>query len=400
MKVKDYFLDFVSYDTASDDSTGTTPSTPKQKILGSHLVEVMKNIGISDAYMDDTGYVYGSIPATDDRKTVVGYIAHMDTAGSISGKDVKPRVIENYDGKDIELNSSVIMRPADFPSLNSHIGKNLIVTDGNTLLGGDDKAGIAEILAAAEEVIKENKPHGLIKIGFTPDEEIGEGANHFNVESFGCDYAYTVDGGEINEIAYENFNAASAVITVKGRSIHTGSAKGKLVHASKIAMEFFSMLPENAAPEYTEGYEGFYHLESINGDMEETVMKFLIRDHDMELFLQKKTLMEDIAAFLRTKYPFAVIKIEITDSYFNMIEKILPVIEVVDKMKDSMRMNGIEPTAVAIRGGTDGARLSYMGLPCPNIGTGGYNCHGRYEYVVLEEMEKIKEVIKTSIYNT
>lgn len=397
MTVKDYFLDFVRYDTTSDDSTGTTPSTEKQKLLGVHLVEVMKNIGITDAFMDDWGYVYGSIPANEERKTTVGYIAHMDTAPGISGKEVTPRVIENYDGKDIVLNPEVRMSPENFPTLLTHTGKTLIVTDGTTLLGGDDKAGIAEILSAAEEIIKENPPHGTIKIGFTPDEEIGEGADHFDVESFGCDYAYTVDGGEPTGILYENFNAAAAVVTVKGLSIHPGSAKGKLLNASTVAMEFCSMLPAEQVPEHTEGSEGFIHLESIRGDVEEAVLKFIIRDHDRELFAAKKQLVENAAEFLNKKYSTAPVTVELRDSYYNMLEQILPHMEVVEKMKEAMLVNGVEPVSVPIRGGTDGARLSYMGLPCPNIGTGGYNAHGRYEYVVLEEMETMKNIIKTAM---
>lgn len=397
MTVKDYFLDFVSYDTTSDAATGTTPSTAKQKLLGAHLVEVMKRIGIADALMDDYGYVYGSIPANTQRKTTVGYIAHMDTAPGISGKDVKPRVIENYDGKDIRLNPQVVLSPESFPTLLAHTGKTLIVTDGTTLLGGDDKAGIAEILSAAEEIIRENPPHGTIKIGFTPDEEIGEGADHFDVEGFGCDYAYTVDGGEPTGILYENFNAAAAVVTVKGLSIHPGSAKGKMLNAATVAMEFCSMLPAEQVPEHTEDYEGFIHLESISGDVEEATLKFIIRDHDKELFAQKKELLTDIAAFLNKKYHTAPVSVEIRDSYYNMLEQILPHMEVVEKMKEAMLANGVTPVSVPIRGGTDGARLSYMGLPCPNIGTGGYNAHGRYEYVVLEEMETMKNIIKTAM---
>jgi len=397
MTVKDYFLDFVSYDTTSDDSTGSTPSTAKQKQLGAHLVEVMKSIGIVNAFMDDYGYVYGSIPANDERKTTVGYIAHMDTAPGISGKNVKPRVIENYNGKDIALNPDITMSPKSFPTLLSHTGKTLIVTDGTTLLGGDDKAGIAEILCAAEEIIRENPPHGAIKIGFTPDEEIGEGADHFDVKSFGCDYAYTVDGGEPAGILYENFNAAAAAVTVKGLSIHPGSAKGKLLNASAVAMEFCSMLPAEQVPEYTEGYEGFIHLDSVRGDVEEAVLKFIIRDHDKDLFARKKQLFKNAAEFLNKKYPTTPVTVEIRDSYYNMLEQILPHMQVIDKMKDAMLANGVTPVSVPIRGGTDGARLSYMGLPCPNIGTGGYNAHGRYEYVVLEEMETIKSIIKTAM---
>lgn len=399
MSVKDYFLDFISYDTASDEESTTTPSTKKQKLLGAHLVDIMKDIGIADAFMDEYGYVYGTIPANKETKNTVGYIAHMDTYGGISGKNVKPRVIENYNGEDIRLNHSVVMTTKDFPSLLSHVGKTLIVTDGTTLLGGDDKAGIAEILAAAEEIIREDKPHGKIKIGFTPDEEIGRGADKFDVAGFGCNYAYTVDGGEPEEIAYENFNAASAKVIIGGQSVHTGSAKGKLVHSTKIAIELLGMLPENEAPEYTENYEGFFHLENIQGSTEETVMKFIIRDHDKALFDTKKKLMEDSVNFLQNKYPRSSIKLIMEDTYYNMLEVVKPHIEVVDNMVSAMKVHGIEAVPVAIRGGTDGARLSFMGLPCPNIGTGGYNCHGKYEYNVLEEMETMKDIIKTAMYN-
>lgn len=399
MALIDFFLDFVSYNTASDDSSTTVPSTDGQKVLGAHLVEVMKEIGITDPFMDEYGYVYGTIPATDERKNTVGFIAHMDTVSVDDKFDTKPRIIKEYDGNPIKLNENVIMNSDDFPSLLSHVGKSLIVTDGTTVLGGDDKAGIAEILAAADEIIKENKPHGTIKIAFTPDEEIGGGCEYFDVKGFGCDYAYTVDGGALGEIEYENFNAASAVVEIAGRSIHTGSAKGKMINASTLAMEYVSLLPAEEVPEHTENYEGFICLESIDSNLERATLKFLIRDHDMELFEKKKAFMQSVADFMNSKYPTKPVTVSIKDSYYNMKEKILPKMEIVDKMVEAMEENGATPIIIPIRGGTDGARLSYMGLPCPNICTGCYNGHGRYEYAVIEEMTATKNIIKTTIYN-
>ena len=399
MSVKETFLDLVSYSTASDETSTTVPSTPGQKVLGAHIVDLMKAMGIADARMDDLGYVYGTIPATAERKTTVGFIAHMDTYGGVSGENVNPQVIENYDGGDIPLGTSgLTLSPSDFPALLQQKGKTLITTDGTTLLGGDDKAGVAEILCAAAEIIRENKPHGAIKLGFTPDEEIGSGADHFDVEGFGCDFAYTVDGGFLGELEYENFNAAAATVEVTGFSIHTGAAKGKMINSMSVAMEYCSLLPKGAVPELTEGYEGFLHLDAIQGDVEHTKMQFLIRDHDKALFQQKKDLMEQAAAYLNVKYPSHPVKVTIKDTYSNMKEQILPHYEVIEVMEKAMRQNGVEPITLPIRGGTDGARLSYMGLPCPNICTGGANAHGKLEYAVLEDMEAIKEIIKTAAY--
>lgn len=396
--VKETFLDLISYSTASDETAGTTPSTPGQKVLGAHIVELMKSIGIQDAYMDELGYVYGTIPATAPKKNTVGFIAHMDTYGGVSGENIKPQVIENYDGGPISLGTSGLsLSPADFPSLAEHKGKTIITTDGTTLLGGDDKAGVAEILCAAAEIIRENLPHGTIKIGFTPDEEIGEGADHFDVKGFGCDFAYTVDGGTLGELEYENFNAASATVEVAGMSIHTGSAKGKMVNSMMVAMEYCSLLPKNEVPEHTEHYEGFIHLDAIRGDVEQTVMQFIIRDHDRKLFEAKKDLMEQAAAYLNVKYPTQPVRIALKDTYYNMKEQILPRMDIIETMETAMRKNGVEPITMPIRGGTDGARLSYMGLPCPNICTGGANAHGKLEYAVLEDMEQIKEIIKTAV---
>ncbi len=399
MSVKEVFLDLVSYPTASDETTGTTPSTPGQKVLGAHIVEHMKSIGIADAHMDEWGCVYGTIPATDSWKTTIGFIAHMDTYGGVSGENIKPQIIENYDGGTIALGQSgLALSPEAFPSLKDHVGKTLITTDGTTLLGGDDKAGVAEILCAAEELLKEGKPHGTVKLGFTPDEEIGEGADHFDVEGFGCDYAYTVDGGSLGGLDYENFNAASAEVEVEGVSTHTGGAKGKMVNSMSVAMEFCALLPKDQLPEVTEGREGFIHLDSIQGNVSHTTMQFLIRDHDKERFLQKKELMGQAASYINVKYPTQPLTLTVKDSYYNMREMILPRMEIIENMEQAMRENGVEPYTEPVRGGTDGARLSFMGLPCPNICTGGANAHGKTEYVVLEDMEKIKDIIKTAIY--
>lgn len=398
MSLQETFLDLVSYSTGSDETTHTTPSTPGQKVLGAHIVERMKAIGMEDAYMDDMGYVYGTIPATEPRKNTIGFIAHMDTYGGVSGENIRPQIIKNYDGGVIPLgSSSLTLSPAEFPALEKHIGKTLITTDGTTLLGGDDKAGIAEILCAAEEIIREKKPHGTVKLGFTPDEEIGEGADHFDVAGFGCDYAYTVDGGALGGLDYENFNAASAVVEFSGKSTHTGGAKGKMINASSIALEYCALLPKNAVPECTEGYEGFFHLDNMQGEVEHAVLKFLIRDHDKECFQDKKDLMEQAAAYLNVKYPSHPVSISIHDSYYNMKEQIAPHMEIIESMEKAMRENGVEPYSMAVRGGTDGATLSFMGLPCPNICTGGGNAHSKQEYVVLEDMEIIKNIIKTAV---
>lgn len=397
MSVLNYFLDFVKFDTASDGDSATIPSTEKQKILGAHVVEIMKKIGISDAFMDEKGYVYGSIPRTNKSTSKIGFIAHLDTYGGVSGKNVSPRVIENYDGNNISLNKDVIMSPDEFETLKNHVGKTLVVTDGTTLLGGDDKAGVAEILAAAYEVINSNQPHGEIGIAFTPDEEIGRGADFFDVEGFGCDYAYTVDGGCLGELEYENFNAAAATVHVKGKSIHTGTAKNKMVNSSSIALEYCSLLPQNEVPECTENYEGFYHLDSIKGDVENSTLNFIIRDHDMIKFEKRKALMRSAADYINSKYENKPVRVEITDTYYNMKEKIENNMYIIENMKSAMKKNGVVPIIQAIRGGTDGARLSFMGLPCPNICTGAYNLHGIYEYTVVEEMEKTKDIIKTAM---
>ena len=401
MDLKERFLKYVSYDTQSSEESTTFPSTEKQKVLLAALRDEMEALGMIEVTMDQYGYVMGTVPASKgcENAPVIGFIAHVDTSPDMSGKEVKPRVIDEYDGGDIALNGQLTMRVADFPELAFFKGHTLIHTDGTTLLGADDKAGVAEILVAAEEILRENKPHGTVKIGFTPDEEIGEGADHFDVEGFGCDYAYTVDGGQLGGLDYETFNAASAVVEVEGVSTHTGGAKGKMVNSMSVAMEFCALLPKGQVPELTEGREGFIHLDAIHGNVEHTVMQFLIRDHDKELFRQKKELMEKAAAYINAKYPTQPLALTLKDSYYNMREMIEPRMEILENMERAMKENGVEPHSEPVRGGTDGARLSFMGLPCPNICTGGANAHGKTEYVVLEDMEKIKDIIKTAIYN-
>ena len=399
MSVKEKFLDYIRFDTQSDASAGTIPSTPKQKILGQHLVENMKKIGIVDAFMDEWGYVYGTIPANCEKKNTVGFIAHMDTSPDFSGENVKARIVENYDGKDIVLNEElgIVTTVKDFPNLTKHVGKTLIVTDGTTLLGADDKAGIAEILQAAEDIIKNDLPHGTVRIAFTPDEEVGAGPEKFDVAGFGCDFAYTVDGGDLGELEYENFNGASAKVTVTGRSVHPGSAKDKMINAIKIAMEFDSLLPQREVPENTEGYEGFAHLMNFTGEIEHAELDYIIRDHDKAKLDARKDKFLLAAEFINRKYGRELVKAEVKDSYSNMKEMILPHMEIIDVAKAAMLKNGVEPLVVPIRGGTDGARLSFMGLPCPNLCTGGDNMHGKHEFAVLESMESIVEIIKTII---
>lgn len=395
--VTDRFLKYVSFDTESDPSSTTVPTSMKQKELAKYIVEEMKTLGISDAHMDNYGYVYGTIQKnTNKQAPTIGFIAHMDTSPDLSGKNIKSRIVKNYDGKDILLNSekNIIMKTSDFESLAKYKGQDLIVTDGTTLLGADDKAGIAEIMSMAEYY--HNNPsveHGTIKIAFTPDEEVGSGADHFDVKKFGADFAYTVDGGELGEVEYENFNAASAIVKVKGTNIHPGSAKGKMVNSMLIAIEFNSMLPVFEKPEYTEGYEGFNHLCEIKGSVEETILEYIIRDHDIEKFKSKKLRFEKIANYLNEKYETGTVEVTVKDSYFNMKEQILPHIHIVETAKKAMLQNDIAPIEIPIRGGTDGARLSFMGLPCPNLCTGGANYHGRYEYVSIQSMEKIVQIL-------
>ena len=393
--VSERFLQYVAFDTQSDDSSATCPSTAKQKELGAFLVEEMKAMGISDAFMDGNGYVYGTVPG-DPSLPTIGLIAHMDTAPDAPGNDIKAKIVE-YQGGDILLNDAqnIIMKVCDYPNLKNHTGKHLIVTDGTTLLGADDKAGIAEILTAAEYLLNHDVRHATLKIGFTPDEEIGRGADLFDVKGFGADYAYTADGGPIGELEYENFNGAGAQIVVHGLNIHPGSAKDKMVNSQYIAMEFQSLLPAAQKPEHTEGYEGFFHLTSMEGCVTKTTMRWIIRDHSMARFQERKALMEAAAAYINAKYGEGTLELTIRDSYYNMREKIEPVMYVVDRARAAMEAVGIVPMDVPIRGGTDGATLSYKGLPCPNLCTGGENFHGYFEFIPVEDMEKcVKMLVK------
>uniref|UniRef100_UPI004028CFDF peptidase T n=1 Tax=Faecousia sp. TaxID=2952921 RepID=UPI004028CFDF len=391
--VEKRFLRYVSYETTSDESSETCPSTANQKVLGAAIVEEMHSMGIQDARMDENGYVYGTVPG-DPSLPTVGLIAHMDTAPDASGADIQARIVE-YTGGDILLNGEkgIYLRETDYASLKRNHGKHLIVTDGTTLLGADDKAGVAEILTAAEILLTQGGNHATLKIGFTPDEEIGRGADKFDIQGFGADYAYTADGGTVGEIEYENFNAASACVTFHGLNIHPGSAKDKMVNSQYIAMEYQSLLPTAQKPEYTEGYEGFIHLTDMRGEVENSQLRYIIRDHDMAKFQEKKRLMTAAADFLNDKYGPGTVEIALRDSYFNMREKIEPCMEIVDRAKRAMALAGMEPKEVPVRGGTDGARLSYEGLPCPNLCTGGENYHGRFEYIPVEDMEQCVKML-------
>ena len=393
MTVSERFLKYVSFNTRSDEESVTCPSTEGQRKLGKALVEEMLTMGIQDAYMDEDGYVYGTVPG-DPRLPTIGLIAHMDTSPDASGENIKARVVA-YEGGDICLNEEkgIYLCASDYESLNNHIGKHLIVTDGTTLLGADDKAGIAEILTAAEHLLKVRNIHATLKIGFTPDEEIGRGADRFRVKDFGADYAYTVDGGALGELEYENFNAASAVVKFHGLNIHPGSAKNKMINAQLLAMEFQNMLPANQRPETTEGYEGFILLTDMVGEVEEAKLSYILRDHDLQKLQEKKAVMESAAKFLNEKYGQGRVEVIIKDSYFNMKKHIEPCMYIVERAKKAMETVGITPKIVPIRGGTDGARLSYEGLPCPNLFTGGENFHGRFEYIPVEDMESCTQVL-------
>lgn len=398
-KVTDRFLRYVQIDTQSDEEGTGTPTTEKQHELARLLVEELTKMGAEEiTYDKEHCYVYASIPATEgmEKKPVMGFISHMDTSPAVSGANVRPRIITAYDGKDIVLNSGlgIVMKTADFPELKEYQGKSLIVTDGTTLLGADDKAGVAEIMTMAEYLLSHRDvPHGKLRIGFTPDEEVGAGADYFDVELFSADCAYTVDGGKLGELEYENFNAAGARVTFHGRSVHPGDAKNKMKNALLTAMEFQGMLPVSENPMYTEKYEGFYHLDALNGDIERAVADYIIRDHSREKFEQKKALFEKAGAFLNEKYGEGTVEIELKDSYYNMKEIIEDHMELIDHAMEAMREAGVEPVVVPIRGGTDGARLSYMGLPCPNLCTGGHNFHGRFEYICIESMEAVVRIL-------
>lgn len=391
--VSSRFLRYVGFDTQSDEFSETCPSTAKQLALGKALVEEMLAMGIRDAHMDKNGYVYGTVPGDPDLPTI-GLIAHMDTAPDCSGADIKAKVV-SYTGGDIPLNpeKGIVMSAKEYESLAHHVGKRLIVTDGTTLLGADNKAGIAEILTAAEKLLAGNQKHATLKLGFTPDEEIGRGADLFDVAHFGADYAYTVDGGALGELEFENFNAAGAKAVFHGLNIHPGAAKNKMVNSQYIAMEFQALLPVHQRPEATEGYEGFIHLTDMEGCEETSTLRYIIRDHDMDKFRQKKTLMQAAADYLNTKYGAGTVELTVKDSYFNMRGQIEPCMYIVDRAAKAMESVGIQPKTVPIRGGTDGARLSFMGLPCPNLCTGGENFHGRFEYIPVEDMEKVVQLL-------
>ncbi len=399
MKVSERFLKYVSFDTQSNEKSESCPSTEKQKLLGAALVAEMKEMGISDAYMDENGYVYGTVKGVENTP-VIGLIAHMDTSPDCSGAHVKPRVVE-YTGNDVVLNEEkkIILSEKDYPALSHHAGKHLIVTDGTTLLGADDKAGIAEILTAAEELMEENAPHATLRIAFTPDEEIGRGADRFHLKEFGADYAYTVDGGSVGELEYENFNAASAVVTFRGRNVHPGSAKDIMINSQHIAMEFHNLLPIHGRPESTAGYEGFAHLCEMHGEVELSTLEYIIRDHDRAKFEARKQDFVIIVEFLNRKYGVGTAELKLKDSYYNMKEKIEPVMYIVEAAKQAMLDAGVTSKVVPIRGGTDGARLSYEGLPCPNLFTGGENFHGRFEYIPIEDMEASVRTLKNILKN-
>ncbi|MBX4271588.1 peptidase T [Clostridium estertheticum] len=396
-KVVENFLKYISYDTKSDEESITVPSTIGQMVLAKELVMSLKAMGLKEASVDDNGYVMATIESNVEKIVpTIGFIAHMDTAPDISGKDVKPKFVYNYDGEDIILNKekNIVLSPKDFPELKNYIGETIITTDGTTLLGADDKAGIAEIMAATEYLMQNpNIKHGKIRIGFTPDEEVGRGADIFDVKKFGADFAYTMDGGLIGELEYENFNAAGVKISIHGRNVHPGSAKGKMIHSSLIANEFINLMPQNETPATTEGYEGFYHLISINGEVEETKLQYIIRDFDSENFENRKIFIKNIADKLNDKYGSGTIELEIKDQYFNMKEKIEPVKHIVDTAFLALKEVGVNPIMQPIRGGTDGARLSFMGLPTPNIFAGGHNFHGKYEFIPTFAMEKAVDVI-------
>ena len=396
MELKDRFLKYVSFDTQSDENSTTFPSTDKQLVLLNYLADEMRTLGMEDVTVDKYGYAMGTIPATKgyENVPVIGFIAHVDTAPDMSGKDVKPHTIEKYDGSDIQLNGSLTMKVADFPELKNFVGHTLIHTDGTTLLGADDKAGCAEIMTAAEYLMAHPEiAHGKIRIGFTPDEEIGRGVDYFDVAAFGADFAYTMDGSFEGELEYENFNAAAATIEIQGRNVHPGYAKDKMINAIQVACDLNAFIPAVERPEHTTGYEGFYHCVGFNGTVENAKISYIIRDHDSEKFEQKKVFMWSCVDLLQKKYGEGVLKLTLKDQYFNMRKMVEPHPHVIDKAVEAMRMADVEPIIKPIRGGTDGARLSFMGLPCPNIFAGGMNFHGKFEYCSLNTMQKATQVI-------
>lgn len=397
MALVERFLKYVSFDTQSSEETGLTPSTPGQMVFSKYLKSELESLGLEEITLDEHGYLFATLPANTDKKVpTIGFIAHMDTSPDMSGKDVTPRIVENYNGSDIVLDAAagVVLSPAQFPELLNHKGEDLIVTDGKTLLGADDKAGIAEIISAVV-YLKEHPEikHGKIRIGFNPDEEIGEGAHKFDVEKFGCEWAYTMDGGELGELEFENFNAAGAKVIFKGRNVHPGYAKRKMINSIRIANQFISMLPRHETPEHTEGYEGFYHLTGIQGDVEQTTLSYIIRDHDRSRFESRKREVAHLVRKINAEFGEDVAVLELRDQYYNMREKIEPVMHIIDTAFAAMEAVGVKPNVKPIRGGTDGAQLSFKGLPCPNIFAGGINFHGRYEFVPIQNMEKAMKVI-------
>lgn len=397
MTLVERFLKYVSFDTQSSEETEVTPSTPGQMVFAKYLKEELESLGLEDITLDEHGYLFATLPANIDKPVpTIGFIAHMDTSPDMSGKDVSPRIVQNYDGLDIVLcaEENVVLSPSQFPELLDHKGEDLIVTNGKTLLGADDKAGIAEIVSAIV-YLKEHPEikHGKIRIGFNPDEEIGLGAHKFDVEKFGCDWAYTMDGGEVGELEFENFNAASAKITFKGRNVHPGYAKNKMINSIRVANRFCALLPAHETPEHTEGYEGFYHLISFNGDVEQTTVAYIIRDHDRARFESRKKKIERFVSEINAEYGEGTATLELRDQYYNMREKIEPVMHIIDTAFAAMEAVGVKPNVKPIRGGTDGAQLSFKGLPCPNIFAGGLNFHGRYEFAPIQNMEKAMKVI-------
>ncbi len=397
MTLVERFLKYVSFDTQSNEETRLTPSTPGQMVFAKYLKSELESLGLEEITLDEYGYLFATLPANTEKEVpTIGFIAHMDTSPDMSGKDVTPRIVENYNGSDIVLNAEdrVILSPAQFPELLAHKGEDLIVTNGKTLLGADDKAGIAEIVSAVV-YLKEHPEikHGKIRIGFNPDEEIGEGAHKFDVEKFGCEWAYTMDGGEVGELEYENFNAAAAKIVFKGRNVHPGYAKHKMINSIRIANQFISMLPRHETPEHTEGYEGFYHLIGIQGDVEQTTLSYIIRDHDRSRFESRKREMAHLVRKINAEFGEDTAVLELRDQYYNMREKIEPVMHIIDTAFAAMEAVGVKPNVKPIRGGTDGAQLSFKGLPCPNIFAGGLNFHGRFEFVPIQNMEKAMKVI-------
>lgn len=397
MTVIDRFLKYVTFDTQSDESTGVTPSTAKQMVFAQYLKTELEELGLEDISLDENGYLFATLPANVEREIpTIGFIAHMDTSPDMLGENVSPRIVEKYEGGDIVLSEAdhIILSPSQFPELKDHVGEDLIVTDGHTLLGADDKAGIAEIVAAVAYLKAHPEiEHGKIRIGFNPDEEIGLGAHKFDVEKFGCKWAYTMDGGEVGELEFENFNAAAAKVHVKGRNVHPGYAKNKMINSMLVANEFVAMLPADETPATTDGYEGFFHLVGMEGEVESSTLSYIIRDHDREKFEARKSFIKVCADRLNEKYGADTVTVELKDQYYNMRQQVEPLMHIIDIAFAAMKEAGVEPKVKAIRGGTDGAQLSFKGLPCPNIFAGGLNFHGRYEFVPVQSIEKAMNVI-------